>query len=49
MNFKDKYFTTGLILLGISFLGIFFPKLIETLFIVTGVTGVISILYWANK
>jgi len=49
MNFKDKYFTTGLILMGISFLGLFFPSLITTLFIVTGIAGLISILYWVDK
>ena len=49
MNFKDKDFLTGLGLMGIGLLGIFFPALIKTLFIVILLAGVVSIGYWASK
>lgn len=46
MNLKDKYFTTGLILVLICVVSQLFPKFVDFVFWGAGVAGVASLCWW---
>lgn len=49
MNFKDKIFTTSLLIVLGSVSGLLFPAFVTYIFILAGVAGVVGILYWYVK